>query len=98
MLLSYLNGQQRRWVAAIVSRFLGSGGVELTSRITGLPPDTIRDGQHDLDMELQGYWVDRDRSNHRVRRPGGGRPRRLTADQANQLKELLSQAQPHTGG
>ena len=75
LLLSYLNGQQRRWVAAIASRFLGSGGTELTSQITGLPADAIRDGQHDLDMGLQGYWVDRDRSHHRVRRPGGGRPR-----------------------
>jgi putative transposase len=86
-----LNAQQRRWVAAMVSRFVGSGGLELTSQITGLPPDTIRDGQRDLDTELQGYWVDRARSNHRVRRPGGGRPRRLTADQANRLRELLSE-------
>ena len=90
LLLAYLNGQQRRWVAAMASRFLGSGGIELTSRITGLPLDTIRDGQRDLDGGLQGYWVDRDRSSHRVRRPGAGRPRRLTADQANRLKELLS--------
>ncbi|NQU22983.1 MAG: IS630 family transposase [Candidatus Nealsonbacteria bacterium] len=91
VLLAYLNGQQRRWVAAMASRFLGSGGIKLTSRITGLSPDTIRDGQHDLDTGLQGYWVDPGRSNHRARHPGGGRPRRLTADQANRLKELLSQ-------
>ena len=91
VLLAYLNGRQRRWMAAIASQFLGSGGMELAARITGLPPDTIRDGQRDLDTGLQGYWVDRDRGNHRVRRPGGGRPRRLTADQANRLKELLSQ-------
>jgi transposase len=90
VLLSYLNGQQRRWVAAIVSRFMGLRGVELTSRITGLPPDTIRQGQRDLDAELQGYWVERIHSHGHVRHPGGGRPRRLTADQANRLKELLS--------
>jgi transposase len=90
VLLSYLNGQQRRWVAAIVSRFVGLGGIELTSQITGLPPDAIRHGQHDLDVELQGYWVDRVHSHRHVRRPGAGRPRRLVADQANRLKELLS--------
>jgi hypothetical protein len=90
VLLSYLNGQQRRWVAALVSRFMGLGGIKLTSQITGLPPETIRQGQHDLDAGLQGYWVDRVSSHHHVRRPGGGRPRRLTAAQANRLKELLS--------
>jgi transposase len=91
VLLSYLNAQQRRWVAALVSGFLGSGGAELASQITGLPSDVILQGQHDLDMELKGYWADCVHGHRHVRHPGGGRPRRLTADQANRLKELLSQ-------
>ncbi|NLS95686.1 MAG: IS630 family transposase, partial [Planctomycetaceae bacterium] len=52
---------------------------------------TIQQGQHDLDTGLQGYWVPRVGSNRHVRRPGAGRPRRLTPDQANRLKELLSE-------
>jgi transposase len=91
VLLSYLNAQQRRWVAAMVSRFVGSEGIELTSQITGLSPATIRDGQRDLDAELRGYWVAPAQRKHHVRHPGGGRPRRLTADEANRLRELLSE-------
>jgi hypothetical protein len=91
VLLAYLNEQQRRWVAAIMSRILEPGGIELVCRITVLPPESIVRGRNDLDTGLQGYWADRIPAHPHVRRPGGGRPRRLTADQANRLKAILAE-------
>jgi transposase len=84
LLLSHLNERNRRWVAAIVSKLFGWGGIERVSQMTGLSPDTIRRGRDELDAELQGSMDDR------ARRRGGGRPRRLTEEQVNRLKELLT--------
>ena len=69
LLLSRLNEQQRRWVAAREAIRLGHGGFERIAEITGLHPETIRRGRDELDDEL------RERPTDRVRRPGGGRPR-----------------------
>lgn len=69
LLLSRLNEQQRRWLAALESQKLGHGGDKLLSEITGLHPDTIRRGREELDADLQ------DRPTDRIRKPGGGRPR-----------------------
>lgn len=84
VLLGRLDEQQRRWVAAREAMRLGHGGFQRIAEITGLHPETIRRGRDELDAGLQDCPTDG------VRRPGGGRPRRLTADQANRLKELLS--------
>jgi hypothetical protein len=68
LVLSRLNEQQRRWLAALESQKIGHGGDKLLSEITGLHPDTIRRGREELAADL------RDRPTDRIRKPGGGRP------------------------
>jgi hypothetical protein len=68
VLLSRLDEQQRRWVAAREAMRLGHGGFQRIAEITGLHPETIRRGRDELDNDL------RDRPVDRVRLPGGGRP------------------------
>ena len=69
LLLSRLDEQQRRWVAAREATRLGHGGFQRVAAITGLHHDTIRRGRDELDEEL------RDRPTDQIRLPGGGRPR-----------------------
>lgn len=69
LVLSRLDEQQRRWVAAREALRLGHGGFQRIAEITGLHPETIRRGRDELDEGL------RTRPAHRVRLPGGGRPR-----------------------
>jgi hypothetical protein len=69
LLLSRLDEQQRRWVAAREAKRLGHGGFERIAAITGLHPETIRRGRDELADGL------RDRPTDRIRLPGGGRPR-----------------------
>ena len=69
LLLSRLDEQQRRWVAAREAQRWGHGGFQRVAEITGLHPETIRRGRDELHEEL------RDRPLGRVRLPGGGRPR-----------------------
>jgi hypothetical protein len=68
VLMSRLDEQQRRWLAALESQQAGHGGDTLLALVTGLHVDTIRRGREELDAELQGRPTDR------VRRPGAGRP------------------------
>jgi hypothetical protein len=68
LLMSRLDEQQRRWLAALESTKLGHGGDTLVSLITGLHVDTIRRGREELDSDL------RTRPTNRVRNPGAGRP------------------------
>ncbi len=69
LVMSRLDEQQRRWLAALESKNLGHGGDTLLSQITGLHVDTIRRGREELDADLH------DRPTDRVRRPGAGRKR-----------------------
>jgi hypothetical protein len=69
LLLSRLDEQQRRWVAAREAKRLGHGGFQRIAEITGLHPETIRRGRDELDDGL------RNRPTDQVRLPGGGRPR-----------------------
>jgi hypothetical protein len=69
LLLSRLDEQQRRWVAAREAMRLGHGGFQRIAEITGLHPETIRRGRDELNDDLRGRPTDQ------VRRPGGGRPR-----------------------
>ena len=69
VLLSRLDEQQRRWVAAREAGRLGHGGFQRISEITGLHPETIRRGRDELSEDL------RNRPRTHVRLPGGGRPR-----------------------
>lgn len=68
LLMSRLDEQQRRWLAALESKNHGYGGDTLLASITGLHVDTIRRGREELDAHLQGRPADR------VRQPGAGRP------------------------
>ena len=68
VLMSRLDEQQRRWLAALESNKVGHGGDTLVSQITGLHVDTIRRGREELDAGLD------DRPTDRVRHPGAGRP------------------------
>jgi hypothetical protein len=68
LLMSRLDEQQRRWLAALESQKVGYGGDTALALITGLHVDTIRRGREELDAELQG------RPSDRVRQPGAGRP------------------------
>jgi DNA-directed RNA polymerase sigma subunit (sigma70/sigma32) len=69
LILSRLNEQERRWVAAREALRLGHGGFQRVSEITGLHPETIRRGRDELLNDL------RDRPAERIRLPGAGRPR-----------------------
>ena len=68
LVLSRLDEQQRRWLAALESKKVGYGGDTLLALITGLHVDTIRRGREELDAGLDGRPTDR------VRNPGAGRP------------------------
>jgi hypothetical protein len=68
LLMSRLDEQQRRWLAALESQKVGHGGDTLLAQITGLHVDTIRRGREELGAGLEGRPTDR------VRRPGAGRP------------------------
>jgi hypothetical protein len=68
LLLSRLDEQQRRWLAALESKKAGYGGDARLALITGLHVDTIRRGREELDADLRGRPTDR------VRKPGAGRP------------------------
>jgi hypothetical protein len=68
LLMSRLNEQQRRWLAAVEAKKIGFGGDVLLSQITGLHVDTIRRGREELDADLA------DRPTDRIRNPGAGRP------------------------
>jgi hypothetical protein len=69
LLLSRLDEQQRRWIAAREALRLGHGGFQRIAEITGLHPETIRRGRDELHDELRNRPVDL------IRLPGGGRPR-----------------------
>jgi hypothetical protein len=68
LLMSRLDEQQRRWLAALESQKAGYGGDTLLAQITGLHVDTIRRGREELGAGLEGRPTDR------TRRPGAGRP------------------------
>lgn len=63
-----LDENQRRWVAALLSKAVGWGGEAFAAAVTGLDLKTVRTGKQELDNQLQDVPTDR------VRRPGAGRP------------------------
>lgn len=68
LLISRLDEQQRRWLAAHEAQRIGHGGDKLVSQITGLDEKTIARGRRELHGELA------DCPPGRIRRVGGGRP------------------------
>lgn len=66
LILSRLDEQQRRWVAAAEAQRLGYGGFNEVAAVTGMHPETIRRGRDELAVDLDGRPADR------VRLAGGG--------------------------
>jgi len=77
LLMSRLDEQQRRWLAAVLAEHYGLDmrGVCLMNRITGISEKTIRKGLKDLESGLKGMGLEH------IRRPGAGRPGRKKANQ-----------------
>lgn len=69
LLMSRLDEQQRRWLAAVEANQLGHGGTQQLHRITGLDINTIRRGRRELAEGLAHRPV------ARIRVAGGGRKR-----------------------
>jgi hypothetical protein len=67
LLMSRLDEQQRRWMAAMEAKKLGHGGIRQLQKITGLDINTIRRGQKELLENLESRPVGR------IRASGGGR-------------------------
>lgn len=59
MVLSRLDEQQRRWLAAIAANRIGHGGVTQVALITGLDAKTIKLGQDELATDLAEHPVER---------------------------------------
>jgi hypothetical protein len=68
-----LRENDRRRYAAVEAAKLGHGGIEYISKLLGIDPKTIHQGQRDLDDLPEGPAP-------RVRKTGGGRKRRLDHD------------------
>ena len=66
LILSRLDEQQRRWVAAAEAQRLGYGGLNEVAAITGMHPETLRRGRDELAADLTNRPADR------VRLAGGG--------------------------
>jgi hypothetical protein len=68
-----LRENDRRRYAAVEAAKLSHGGIEYITKVLGIDPKTIRQGQRDLDDLPKGPAA-------RVRKTGGGRKRRLDQD------------------
>jgi hypothetical protein len=62
-----LSEKDRRRYAAVEAAKFGKGGLAYVSRVLGIDPSTIRQGEQDL------MCLPPDETPDRVRRPGGGR-------------------------
>lgn len=69
VLMSRLDEQQRRWLAAVEASKMGHGSTQRLKEITGLDINTIRRGRRELEAELATRPVGR------IRVAGGGRKR-----------------------
>jgi transposase len=75
LLEEHLDERQRRLVAAAEAEALGPRGISLVSRSTGVSRRAIRQGLEEL-REI----APAKRSEHRIRRPGGGRKKTIEKD------------------
>jgi len=69
VLMSRLDEQQRRWMAALEANKIGHGGTKKLRIITGLDINTIRRGREEMEEGLVN------RPTQRIRVVGGGRKR-----------------------
>ena len=71
----HLDERMRRLVAAAEAEAIGSGGVSLVARATGVSRRAIRSGAHELTVRGPQALA-----TGRIRRPGGGRKRTVEQD------------------
>jgi hypothetical protein len=88
---------KRRW-AACEALAMRRGGLSAVARATGMSPNTIKRGMHEIETELP-EWVAslHAREPQRSRRPGGGRWR-LAAKDPTLIQDLKKQLEPVTRG
>src|SRR5712692_7768421 len=88
-----LHEQARRLWAACEARALGRGGISLVATATGRSRSTIHAGIRDLNTPAPGHAPSASEP-ERVRRPGGGRPRRTQQNTLllHDLKQLVDAA------
>ncbi len=86
---SSLDERGRREWAASEAMVLGYGGIALVHRATGIVPSTIGKGISELRQRRDGHVEPEGK--RRVRRPGGGRPKKTTEDPEllRHLEELV---------
>ena len=75
LLEKHLDERLRRLVAAAEAEALGARGISVVSRSTGVSRQAIRRGMQELREPAQAK-----RSDHRIRRPGGGRKQAIEKD------------------
>jgi hypothetical protein len=85
-----LHEQSRRRYAAMEALSLGHGGVSAMSRISGLARSTINRGIADIRAGVSAPAG-------RIRKPGGGRKRKLIED-PTLLSDLKALVEPSTRG
>ena len=90
-----LDERGRREWAASEALALGYGGIALVHRASGIVPSTIGKGIKELRRRRDGKAQPEER--RRVRRPGGGRPRK-TAENPQLLAALEALVEPTTRG
>ena len=83
LLRPHLDERQRRLLLGVEASELGRGGIKAVARATGVHPDTVARGVHELDGDPQPQV--------RVRSPGGGRKKLAVTDPglAVQLQALV---------
>ena len=90
-----MDERMRRHWAASEARAMGRGGLSAVCEATGISRTTIRAGLAELEQRPQA--AGRATQPQRIRRPGGGRPRRTQEDRAL-LKNLEALVAPTTRG
>ncbi|MBI2859851.1 MAG: ISAzo13 family transposase, partial [Chloroflexi bacterium] len=88
-LAPHLNERQRRLLAAVEARALGSGGISVVARATGVSRPTVHKALGELKEPVDGGG--------RVRRHGGGRKRLRDLDPAL-MPALEALVSPDTRG
>ncbi|MGY4544566.1 transposase [Arthrobacter sp. UYNi723] len=83
LLRPHLDERQRRLLLGVEASELGRGGIKAVAQATGVHPDTVARGVHELDGDPKPQA--------RVRSPGGGRKKLAATDPelAVQLKALV---------
>ncbi len=92
LLEKHLDERLRRCVAAAEAEALGSGGISVVSRATGVSRRAIRRGIEELHER-----ADTKRGERRVRKPGGGRKKSVDKD-PSLLADLERLIEPTTRG